>query len=305
MSSGARDARALLIGFALDRALGDMPRAHPVALFGALAGRLERRTWAPRRSAGAAHLASLLATTALLARAARGGALRDGLLIWVTLGGRSLERAARHMAGLLHAGDLAAARLHARTLVGRQTAELDCGELCRATIESVAENSADALVGALLWGGLAGPAGAALYRAANTLDAMIGHRCERYERFGWAAARLDDLLGWPGARLAALLAVALAPLAGGDVGGAWRVLRRDGAAHPSPNAGRVEAAYAGALGVRLGGANRYAGRSEVRPTLGEGRVPQIDDIDAAVRLCRLVGYSALAICVLLALARDR
>src|SRR5207302_1228960 len=126
-------------------------------------------------------------------------------------------------------------------------------ELCRAGIESVAENTADAVTGPLLWGALAGPAGVAAYRAANTLDAMVGHRNERYERFGWAAARLDDLLTWPAARLAAGLAVVLAPVAEGDPVRAWTVLRRDGSLHPSPNAGRLEAAFAGALGVGLGG----------------------------------------------------
>ena len=133
------------------------------------------------------------------------------------------------------------------------------------------------------------------YRAANTLDALVGHRCPRYERFGWAAAHLDDLLTWPAARLGAALAVALAPLAGGRRRDAWRVLRDDGAAHPSPNAGRLEAAFAGALGVRLGGRNAYDGRVEQRPQLGDGRVPGPADVAGAVRLSALVGGAA-ALC---------
>ncbi|MFL5820219.1 MAG: cobalamin biosynthesis protein, partial [Solirubrobacteraceae bacterium] len=137
------------------------------------------------------------------------------------------------------------------------------------------------------------------YRAANTLDAMVGHRCARYERFGWAAARLDDLLTWPAARVGAALAVGLAPLAGGRAPEAWRVLRADGGGHPSPNAGRMEAAFAGALGVRLGGLNSYDGRVERRPRLGDGRHPGPADIVAAVRLSALVGAAA-ALCAAVA-----
>jgi adenosylcobinamide-phosphate synthase len=159
----------------------------------------------------------------------------------------------------------------------------------------VAENTADAVVGPLLWGALAGPAGVAAYRAANTLDAMVGHRSARHARFGWAAARLDDALTWPAARLAAGLAVVLAPAAGGDPGRAWRTLRRDGAAHPSPNAGRLEAAFAGALGVRLGGRNRYPWQVEDRPPLGDGPAPDPDAVARAVRLSRAVGLVAAAL----------
>jgi len=151
--------------------------------------------------------------------------------------------------------------------VGRDPSGLDGPQLCRAAVESVAENTADAVVGPLLWGALAGSPGVVAYRAANTLDAMVGHKSPRYLRFGWAAARLDDLLGWPAARLGAVLACLRAPAVGGDMGRAWRTLRVDGAAHPSPNAGRMEAAFAGALGVRLGGRNDYGDRVEERPAV--------------------------------------
>jgi len=165
-------------------------------------------------------------------------------------------------------------------------------------VESVAENTADAVVGPLLWGALAGPAGVAAYRAANSLDAMVGHHSARYERFGWAAARLDDLLTWPAARLGAGLTCLAAPLVSGEAGRAWRTLRRDGGAHPSPNAGRMEAAFAGALGVRLGGVNRYGDRVERRPTLGSGPTPGPDDVDRAVRLSLLVGSAAAVLAAL-------
>jgi adenosylcobinamide-phosphate synthase len=220
------------------------------------------------------------------------------LVTWAAVGGRSLAEAGRQMAGAVRDGDLEAARKLAPTLVGRDPTGLDGPELCRAAVESVAENTADAVVGPLLWGALAGPAGVAAYRAANTLDAMVGHHGDRYERFGWAAARLDDALTWPAARLGAGLACVLAPLVGGDAGRAWRMLRRDGGGHPSPNAGRMEAAFAGALGVRLGGVNRYGDRVEQRPTLGGGRVPAPDDVDRAVRLSVLVGSAAAALLVL-------
>ena len=130
------------------------------------------------------------------------------------------------------------------------------------------------------------------YRAVNTLDAMVGHRSPRYERFGWAAARLDDLAGLGPARLTALLAVALAPAVGGSPRRALRVLRRDGGRHPSPNAGRCEAAFAGALGVRLGGTNVYAGLAEQRGLLGDGPPPGPRDIRRAVLLSRLTGAAA-------------
>jgi adenosylcobinamide-phosphate synthase len=165
----------------------------------------------------------------------------------------------------------------------------------------VAENTADAVAGPLVWTAVAGAPGAVAYRAANTLDAMVGHRSERYASFGWAAARLDDVLSWPGARVGALLAALLAPLVGGSPAQTLRVARRDGAAHPSPNAGLIEAAFAGALGLALGGPLTYDGRIEVRPSLGDGRPPGADDVERAIRLATAVGVAAV---LLAAGARD-
>jgi adenosylcobinamide-phosphate synthase len=220
------------------------------------------------------------------------------VVTWAGLGGRSLAEAGHQLAGAVRDGDVEAARRLAPTLVGRDPSGLDGPELCRAAVESVAENTADAVVGPLLWGALAGPAGVAGYRAANTLDAMVGHHSVRYEQFGWAAARLDDLLTWPAARLGAGLACVLAPLVGGHAGRAWRTLRRDGGAHPSPNAGRMEAAFAGALGVRLGGSNRYGDRVEHRPPLGGGPAPGPEDVNRAVRLSLLVASAAAVLAAL-------
>jgi adenosylcobinamide-phosphate synthase len=285
-------------GAVLDAAIGDPRRGHPVAGFGRVAAGLERRVWAPRRAAGAAYAGALVAGAALGAGLAERLAPRRAtlaLVLWTTLGGRSLAREGLRLAALVERGDLEGARRRLPALAGRDPRGLGGAELCRAAIESVAENTADAVVGPLFWCAVAGAPGAAGYRAANTLDAMVGHRTPRHERFGWAAARLDDVATWPAARIGALLACALAPVAGGDPARALAILRRDGAEHPSPNAGRLEAAFAGALGVRLGGPLSYGGREEDRPVLGaEGRAPGPADLRRAVRLSLAVGAAAAA-----------
>lgn len=168
-----------------------------------------------------------------------------------------LGREARAVGAALAAGDVEAARERLPHLCGRDPQALDGPGIARAVVESVAENTSDAVVGALVWGALGGVPGLAAFRAVNTLDAMVGHRSPRHRRFGWASARLDDLAGAPGARLTAALAV----VAGGDPRGALRAWRADAHRHPSPNAGPVEAAFAGALGVRLGGTLSYGGGS--------------------------------------------
>jgi adenosylcobinamide-phosphate synthase len=298
---------ALLVGYAGDIALGDPRRWHPVAGFGQVALALERRSYAPSRARGAVHVLALVGLSAsgaeVVARGARRIPLGPSLVLavctWAALGGRSLVREARTVARALERDDLEAARNAIPALVGRDPSGLDAGELCRATIESVAENTADAVVGALVWGAIAGPAGVVAYRTANTLDAMIGRRDARYESFGWAAARLDDAMSWPGARLGAVLAVALAPIAGGSQGAAWRVMRRDRGAHPSPNAGQIEAAFAGALGLRLGGTLAYGGRIEHRPPLGDGRTPATADVFRATHLSLAVGLAAALACACL------
>jgi adenosylcobinamide-phosphate synthase len=290
-------AAALAGGYAADLVFGDPRRWHPVAGFGRLALALERRAYAPTRRRGVLYAGALVAGAALagelLARVA-GRRLTLALVTWAALGGRSLAREGRALAAHVRRGDLPAARDALPALCGRDPAGLDGPQLCRAAVESVAENTADAVVGALVWGAVAGPAGVAAYRAANTLDAMVGHRDARYADFGWAAARLDDALSWPAARGASVLAALCAPLAGGHPRASWRALRRDGAAHPSPNAGRVEAAFAGALDLRLGGPLAYGGRPELRPPLGDGRPPGPQDIERAVRLSLAVGAAAAA-----------
>jgi adenosylcobinamide-phosphate synthase len=219
------------------------------------------------------------------------------------LGGRSLRREATLVAGQLKAGDLPAARRQVRNLVGRETAELSAQEVARATIESVAENTSDAVVAPLLWGAVAGLPGLLGYRAINTLDAMVGHRSPRYLRFGWPAARLDDLVNWVPARVSGLATAVWAPLVGGTTRQALRAVAEGAGRHPSPNAGVVEAAFAGGLGIRLGGRNVYDGRPEDRGELGTGRAAEIADIARATRLAGVVSVTGLLVAVLIRLVR--
>ncbi len=298
---------ALASGFVADRVLGDPRRLHPVAGFGRLAERAEAHAYAPNRTRGAAYAGALVGMAALAgeglariaARAGLGRSLVLAVVTWAALGGRSLTRVADRLADELRAGDLEAARRTLPWLCGRDPQALDAEGLSRAALESVAENTSDAVVGALLWGALAGPAGVAAHRVANTLDAMVGHRSPRYRAFGWAAARLDDALNWPAARLSAALTVVCAPLVGGSPRAALRTWWHDGSGHPSPNAGRVEAAFAGALGVRLGGPLAYGGVAELRPHLGHGRAPLPEDVHRATRLSLSVGVAAALTCAAL------
>ena len=294
-------ALGLALGFAADWLLGDPQRWHPVAGFGRTAAALERPLHADSRARGAAHVALLVGAVAYAGRRLGDGTLPTAAATWAVLGGRSLDREAAAVQELLDTGELDAARQRLTHLVGRDTSSLDEGEVARAVIESVAENSSDAVVAPLVWGALLGPAGLLAHRAANTLDAMVGHHNARYERFGWAAARLDDLLNLPGSRLTAALTVLL----GADRAGALRAWRRDAAGHPSPNAGPVEAAFAGALGIRLGGANTYGDRVEQRVVLGDGQPPAAHDVPRARELAVRVDVAALIVLLPIAARRRR
>ncbi|MBA9004038.1 cobalamin biosynthesis protein [Thermomonospora cellulosilytica] len=309
---GSSRALGLLAGVALDAVFADPRRGHPVAAFGRAASALERRMYADSRRRGIAYTALLVgaaaATGVAAERLARTPSARTALTAvatWAVLGGTSLGREGNAMATALEADDIDAARARLPHLCARDPAGLKAADLARATVESVAENTSDAVVAPLVWGAVAGVPGLLAYRAVNTLDAMVGYRNDRYGNFGWASARLDDLANWAPARLTAVLTVACAPLAGGGPRDAYATMRRDGAAHPSPNAGRCEAAFAGALGVRLGGVNVYGGRTEHRPELGDGAPPETEDIRRAVRLSRAVGLAAAAVCAAAALTRWR
>jgi adenosylcobinamide-phosphate synthase len=306
-------AAGLAAGVALDALLGDPRRAHPVAAFGRAATALESRVYADSRLRGAAHAAACVlavaAPAALMHRRTRAWppieAAAVASAVWAVTGARSLRREAERAADALAENDLAAAREILPSLCGRDPSALSAGEIARAVIESVAENTSDAVVAPLLWGAVAGIPGLAAYRAVNTLDAIVGYRSPRYLRFGWASARLDDVANWIPARVTAVLTAACAPLTQTSPATVLGVVRRDGGHHPSPNAGRCEAAFAAALGLRLGGTNTYGGVTETRPGLGEGRVPNPADIRRAVVLSRAVTAAATALSVLIALRGRR
>lgn len=289
----ARRARGAALGLVADRVLGEPPdRVHPVAAFGRLADGLEELWFRPTRSRGSLH-----AAVGTGVGVAAGGALRStAVAVGLASSGRALGEAATAVGAALAADDLATARALLPALVGRDPEGLDAAAVARAVVESVAENTVDAVVAPALWGTVAGAPGALGHRAANTLDAMVGHRSARYDRFGWASARLDDAAAWVPARATAALVVAARPRSRAAV---VRAVRHDAPAHPSPNAGVAEAAFAAALGLRLGGPTTYDGRVEERPVLGRGRPPGPDDIARAVALALdveavLAGLLALA-----------
>ncbi len=292
------------LGLAIDRLVGEPPdRLHPVARFGSAMERLERRLWADRRAAGCTY-AAVGVGGAVAAGAGCRRLVRDSAALCLAVASCSASKAlidaGEQVASALASSDLDAARAALPTLVGRDVAGLDEKEIARAVVESLAENLSDAVVATALWGLVAGAPGALGHRAANTLDAMVGHRSARHARFGWASARLDDALGWPAARLSALLVAAATPGRAGEI---WRIWHAEAGAHPSPNAGVVEGAFAAALEITLGGTNRYGGREEVRPSLGDGRPPEPADIVRAVALVRrVVGVLELALFAIWALS---
>jgi adenosylcobinamide-phosphate synthase len=280
-------------GLLVDRALGEPPEpVHPVAAFGRVMQAVERRMYAPTRSRGVAYALSGVAIGAVAGTIVRSPVAAVAL----ASAGRELRTAATRVRDALQANDLDRARELVPALVGRDPSALDASGLSAAVIESLAENSVDAVVAPALWGTVAGARGALVYRAVNTMDAMVGHRSPRYEAFGWASARLDDVANYVPARVTALLVASVRPRAVRDI---WRAIWNDAPAHPSPNAGVAEAAFAAALGVELGGRLRYGEREEVRPLLGRGHRPQPTDIDRAITLA---SHVELALAVLLAVA---
>jgi adenosylcobinamide-phosphate synthase len=289
----------LALALALDLALGDPAhRLHPVRLLGGfitLAERVLRRTPLPDRAAGVILAVVTAATSAGAAFALTlvawryagpaGGVALDAVLVYFALAGRALALEGRGIARTLAAGDLAAAREALTLIVGRDTHDLDEAEIARAAIETLAENSVDALVAPAFWALVLGPPGAWLHKAASTLDSMVGYRSERYARFGTASAKLDDALAWLPARLAIPLVAAAAPLAGAQSARAISIGLRDRLLHASPNSAHGEAAFAGALGVQLGGVAHYGGEPRERPLIGaEHEGASATSLRAAVRL---------------------
>lgn len=318
----AARAVGIAAGFCLDRLIGDPARLHPVAGFGRLALAAERGLLRPgasaasQRAAGAAFTGLLVggttAAVAAVGRAVAGSTVAtvawNAAVVWSCLGGSSLLEVARAQDALLSRGDVAGSRELLPWLCGRDPSSLGPEDLARAVVESIAENTSDAAICTLFWAAVAGAPGAAAHRGANTLDAMVGHRSPRYRYFGTASARLDDALGYLPSRLAAAVGAACAPLVGGSTREALHVWRRDAAAHPSPNAGVVEAVCAGALGVRLGGHTPYPYGVQERAVLGDGRAVRAADIGRAVTLHDRVQVATAALAVagvLVAAARAR
>ena len=283
--------RAILVsaGILADRLFGEPPsNLHPVVAFGRVMRAAEHGMYRDSRVAGAGHAAVGIGLGVVA-----GGLVRSTVVsTWMSVAGRALATAALDVASALHADDLPRARALLPALVGRDPSDLDEKEVARAVVESVAENTVDAVVAPALWAFLLGAPGALGYRAVNTLDAMVGHRSARYRHYGWASARLDDVAGWVPARATAALVVAVRPHTARSV---WTAVRTQAPAHPSPNAGVAEAAFAAALGLRLGGESRYGDRVELRPPLGTGRPAELGDIARAVALSRDVSAALCAL----------
>ncbi|MGB7425093.1 MAG: adenosylcobinamide-phosphate synthase CbiB [Ornithinimicrobium sp.] len=299
MSGWRNRAGGAALGLLLDRAVAEPPtRWHPVAWFGTAMGHLERLAWADGRGAGIGYAAA--GTTLGAAAGAAVGFTAPAVALCVA--GNELRRVSRSIQERLSAGDLDGARVLLPSLVGRDPSTLDASGMAAAVVESLAENSVDAVIAPLCWAVLAGAPGVAAYRAVNTMDAMVGHHSERYEHFGWAAARTDDLANYVPARVFALLVAMAQPHRALAV---WAAVRRDAPAHPSPNAGVAEASMAAALAVELGGPLRYDARVEDRPRLGVGPRPVASDIDAAIRLTSRVEWLVASLCTLMWWSRGR
>lgn len=278
---------SLLVLFALllDQILGEPRRYHPLVGFGLVAQSVERRLNCsgpvPLRIMGMLAVVILIVPLAIAARGLSGwvGPLFDGVLLYLAVGAKSLTQHARSVAEALQLNDLPGARNRVGMIVSRDTEHMERPAIVSATIESVLENGADAIFGALFWFLLAGAPGVMIYRLANTLDAMWGYRTEQFREFGWFAARLDDLLNWIPARLTAM-GYAIA----GDFQKSLRCWRAQGSQLDSPNAGLVMTAGAGSLGLLLGGSCSYHGKTRDKPLFGIGVRPVSGDIYRAIDL---------------------
>ncbi|GAB3016521.1 cobalamin biosynthesis protein CobD [Nocardioides flavus (ex Wang et al. 2016)] len=293
MSRLGRRSLSVAGGLLLQKVLPEPPdRWHPVSWFGFAMQQAEAVGYADTRATGVRHA---LAGGAIGGLA--GGAIGStALAVAVCAAGRELRRAARLVETPLLVGDLAAARVALPSLVGRDRSHLDASGIAAAVVESLAENLVDAVVAPAFWGLAGGARGVTVHRAINTMDAMVGHHSDRYENFGWAAARLDDGANWIPARLFVLLVMMAAPTRATAVRAA---VRSDARLHPSPNAGVAEAAVAATLGRELGGPLQYGGRHEARPRLGDGPRPEAGDIAAARELTSRTEWALIVTLVLL------
>ncbi|MBI3899420.1 MAG: cobalamin biosynthesis protein [Gammaproteobacteria bacterium] len=273
---------AIVAALTLDLLLGEPRRFHPLIGFGRLANIVERGCYGNSKGRGVVAVLLLLlpfAAISALTQFTPIAAVLDAVILYLAIGWRSLGEHTRPVGVALRDGDLAQARERVGRVVSRDTAPMESNDVAKAAVESVLENGNDAIFGAIFWFAIVGAPGAVVFRLANTLDAMWGYRNDRYRRFGWAAARFDDVLNFIPARLTAL-SYAIA----GQTRNALRCWRAQARSWKSPNAGPVMAAGAGSLGLALGGPAWYRGKLETRPPLGAGRAPDANDIGRALRL---------------------
>ncbi len=278
-------ALTLLFAIFLDSTLGEPRHKHPLVGFGRFVNFVEKTLYQSSRMRGVIAtlllLVPLIFITHIIADIPLIGFLFEITVLYLAIGGHSLAEHAMRVYDALKEGDLKSARTGVSDLVSRDTESMSENDTARATIESVLENGNDAVFGALFWFIIAGAPGVVLYRLTNTLDAMWGYKTERYFHFGWAAARLDDLLNYIPARLTALTYAFL-----GHFETAIRCWRTQGHRWKSPNGGAVMAAGAGALNIKLGGAAIYHGTLKEQTILGEGQPAEVDDIPRAVKLVK-------------------
>ncbi|MEQ8436328.1 MAG: adenosylcobinamide-phosphate synthase CbiB [Ilumatobacter fluminis] len=291
---------------AADRVAGEPPdRWHPVVWFGRAAHEAERRLYRDGVAAGALHSAVLVGGAAgigIVMNRALGRRTAAVVAGAMSVAGRMLADEVTSVGDALAVDDLALARQRVSRIVGRETGSLDVGGVARAAIESLAENSVDAVTAPLFFAAVGGAPAVLAHRAVNTLDAMVGHRTDRYERFGKSAALIDDAMAWLPARLTAAVVMMVRPRRAREV---VLIVRRDARAHPSPNGGVVEAAFAAALGVRLGDVNRYGSEVDDRGTLGDGGHPTVPDVGRAVRLAWQTWWATAVVLTLVRLGVPR
>lgn len=279
----ARQMMGAGVGLLLDRAFGEPPsNVHPVALFGKVMTKVEMLLWRGNRASGASYGVFGLAIAAAASRFFSSPFIGTAIGTYLAVAEKSLLENATSIESSLMRGDLESVRQQLPSLVGRDPESLDENGAARAVIESVAENSSDAVIAPMFYGALLGGSGAVNYRAVNTMDAMVGYKNAQYLDFGWFNARLDDFANYVPSRLAGLLAWSVPTGRSPKL----RSILADAAGHPSPNAGVIEATYAHKLGIRLGGENSYEGTVEMRPEMGDGRGAVPSDIAGSVELCR-------------------
>ncbi|UKK97125.1 adenosylcobinamide-phosphate synthase CbiB [Brevibacillus brevis] len=308
----------LCAAYLIDRVVGD-PRSlpHPVIIMGWWITRLERVIRSLVKEESHLKLAGVLFPVVIVGGSYAvvwlllwGATFIHPVLAWIlgawlistTIATKGLADAGMEIARHLMAGDMEAARRSLSMVVGRDTERLDEPEVCRGAVETVAENIVDAIVSPLIYAAIGGAPLAMAYRAANTLDSMVGYKNEKYLNLGWASARFDDVLNYIPARLTALLLVVASWLQRLNGKQCWAMIRRDAHLHPSPNSGLPEAGVAGALGVQLGGLNYYQGVASNRAKMGDAKRPlQASDIVATIRLMYLVSLLCLLVSVMISI----